>query len=160
MSESEALEVVTVGKLDNPRHERFCQLVAAGTNASESYRLAYNYGSDWKEDNADVMGPALLGELGIKTRVEALRTKANVATVATKQEVLEYLTRGFKTPLDQIDETSTLAQEVTYGPDGSKKIKSVSRLGSVEILAKLQGWLVAGSGTTINGPVQINLKSG
>jgi len=161
VSESEAREIATKGKLDNPRHERFAQLVASGINASESYRVAYGMTTDWRTDNADVMGPRLLGEVGIKQRVESIRTATGCSTILSLQESQEFLASVVRTPIGQIDEQSPLAQEVHRDGEtgGVTRLTMPGKLKALELHAKLAGWL-RDNPTSIVVPIQINLDIG
>lgn len=67
--------------LPNQRHEKFAQRVASGESATAAYRLVYA-----KAKNADVMGPRLLGNVGVRNRVAELQAQsATAATLTMKQ---------------------------------------------------------------------------
>lgn len=61
-----------------------------------------------------------------------------------KWQVLEFLSEAITTPIGEVDETSTLAQEVTRDEIGEKvirtKIKMVGKLDAIDRMAKLLGW--------------------
>ncbi|HUD75922.1 MAG TPA: hypothetical protein VMQ76_12695 [Terracidiphilus sp.] len=142
-----AARLAMAGALDNPRHERFCQLAAGGMSASDSYRLSYCYGQNWRTDNADVLGPRLMGEVGIRDRIGQLRARAGASTVLTLAEAQADLSAAWRTPVGDIDENHPLAQEVEYKADGSKRVKAVPKLGALELLADLAGWRGTGGQT-------------
>ena len=67
--------------LRNTRHEAFAQAVAAGMSATAAYRLVYQ-----RAENADVMGPRLLGNVGIRARVAELQAQTASETVLNMRE--------------------------------------------------------------------------
>ena len=65
----------------NTPHEAFAQAVATGMSATAAYRLVYQ-----RAENADVMGPRLLGNVGIRARVAALQAQTASETVLNMRE--------------------------------------------------------------------------
>lgn len=76
--------------LDNPRHERFCQEIAKGTNGRESYLAA---GYDCSIEAADVGASRLLSQDKINARVAELLSKAADKAVISIANVTERLLR-------------------------------------------------------------------
>ena len=70
----------------NPKHELFAQRSATGESATAAYRAIYG-----AEKNADVFGPRLMGNDGIRARVAALQAASATATTLTMQERREML---------------------------------------------------------------------
>ena len=72
--------------LRNSKRELFAQRVAMGESATAAYRAIYG-----AKKNADVFGPRLMGNDGVRARVAALQTaaaKACVLTLERKRELL------------------------------------------------------------------------
>ena len=64
-----------------PQHELFAQRVATGDSATAAYRAVYGTGK-----NADVFGPRLMGNDGIRARVAELQAgSATAATLTMRQ---------------------------------------------------------------------------
>ena len=64
-----------------PKHELFAQRVATGDSATAAYRVIYG-----KEKNADVFGPRLMGNDGIRARVGELQAGSATAATLTMQQ--------------------------------------------------------------------------
>ena len=64
-----------------PQHELFAQRVAAGDSATAAYRAVYGRGK-----NADVFGPRLMGNDGIRSRIAELKAHSATAATLTMQE--------------------------------------------------------------------------
>ena len=64
-----------------PQHELFAQRVATGDSATAAYRAVYGAGK-----NADVFGPRLMGNDGIRARVGELQARSATAATLTMQE--------------------------------------------------------------------------
>ena len=70
----------------NPKHELFAQRVATGESATAAYRAIYEPGK-----NADVFGPRLMGNDGVRASVaelQAAAAKACVLTLERKRDLL------------------------------------------------------------------------
>ena len=70
--------------LPNQRHEKFAQRVASGESATAAYRLVYA-----KAKNADVMGPRLLGNVGVRARVAELQSRSATGATLTMPQMRE-----------------------------------------------------------------------
>lgn len=70
----------------NPKHELFAQRVATGESATAAYRAIYE-----TSKNADVFGPRLMGNDGIRARVATLQAASATATTLTMRERRERL---------------------------------------------------------------------
>ena len=64
-----------------PQHELFAQRVATGDSATAAYRAVYRRGK-----NADVFGPRLMGNDGIRARIAELQAHSATAAILTMQE--------------------------------------------------------------------------
>jgi Terminase small subunit len=76
------LRCVSVAVLNNPRHERFAQLVATGKGAKEAYVDAGYAGRA-----AYTCGPRLLKDRSVRTRVQELQH--TMATVSTSRAAVD-----------------------------------------------------------------------
>lgn len=148
--------------LPRPKEEKFAQLMASGEFAAwQAYHEVYPH---VQESTSRTEGPAYLRKSHIAARVAELQGMTADATVMTLKEWQEWHTRAMRTPIADIDETSDLAQEVTYlrvggpkgklkrgeAPEGNEvedkpeetvvKIKSVCKQQSAAQLAKHFGW--------------------
>lgn len=72
----------------NPKHQKFLAVYQKTLNASEAYRVAYDY----KGGNADVLGHELLVKLGVQGLVEPVVKRGLDIAVASAQDVLKELT--------------------------------------------------------------------
>lgn len=123
--------------LKNALQERFAQGVARGEKAD---MVVYQEVYQCTRDAAEASASRVRGYAGVAKRIEYLQEKAASAKVMSQREAMEWLSDAVRTPIAEIDEQSPLAQEVEYKEDGSRKIKSVPKLGAIEQLAKLAGW--------------------
>jgi hypothetical protein len=55
------------------------------------------------------------------------------------EEKRDFLAQVVRTPLEDVDESHPIAQEVTYGADGSRKIKTMDKHKAIELDARLMG---------------------
>ena len=100
--------------LTNARWEQFAQAVAMGESATAAYRAIYG-----ARRNADVFGPRLMGNDGIRARVAELQSRAASACVLTIEKKRQLLA-GFAL---------------------SDKEKTADRIRAIEFDAKLAGEL-------------------
>lgn len=153
----------TIARPVSRKHRAFCRAVANGMVQAEAYR---RYVSSAGE-HANKMGWALAHRF--KETIAIHRTKleslAEHASIASKFELMQYLTRAVRTPIVHIDEHSDLCQEriiietevesqsdeVEGGAnDGATikdnithttlKLKSVNKLDAASQLSKLAGY--------------------
>ena len=124
-------------------------------NACEAYRRAYPRSLGWKVEAVEQSASHLLADPKVYARVKELRAKAESAAVATRQEVLEVLTRIVRcSPSDllspdgtiDLDKLRTYRQEVGEitvedTPLGRRhKVKMRDVVAAADRMAKLQGW--------------------
>jgi hypothetical protein len=69
-----------------PNHELFSQRVATGLSATAAYRAIYGAAK-----NADVFGPRLMGNDGIRARIAELQAASATSATLTMQERREML---------------------------------------------------------------------
>ena len=122
--------------LTNARHERFAQLVAAGTSASEAYRKA-----GYTSKNVNVHGPRLMANGGIKERVREILAKVEKKTLLTIEERRQFLADVVRAEVSKIPLNSHLIQSIKTGKDGTE-IRLPDKVKSLELDAKMAGELV------------------
>lgn len=122
-----------MARLDNPKHERFAQLVATGKALGPAYREVYG---DIR--GARQAGSRLLSDVDIKQRVAEIQSKSEGKAVLTIAEKREFLRRVVVTPIGQVDEESDLCQSAEYSDTG-RKFKMPDKLKAIELDAKLAG---------------------
>lgn len=143
------------------RQEKFAQIYASGTKATEAYVAAYG-----PVKGAEVSASRLLSTAKISGRVKALQALAAEAAVLTLADKRKYLRSVVMTPLGHVDETSVLCQSAEYLVTGgvrgrlrrghsesgneetepemtTVKIKMPDKLKAIELDAKLAGELKA-----------------
>lgn len=130
-------------KLQNWKDELFALNVASGMSQSDAYRLAFNPTAPpaqvWARSSE------AMSKEGVRARVGELRHELATAAdgnpgVASKLELMQYLTRAIRTPLSEIDEHSDLAQEVKVIESDLGKtiqIKAVNKLGAVQQVSSI-----------------------
>lgn len=74
--------------LDNARHERFAQAIAAGKNATDAYVSA---GYEAKGNSAEAAASRLLRDVKVTARIAELQSRVAEGIVLTKQWVIERL---------------------------------------------------------------------
>lgn len=124
-------------------------------NATEAYRRAYPRSLGWHTEVVNRRASEMLAHGEVSGRVKELRAKAESAAVATRQEVLEALTRIVRcSPSDllnpdgtmDLDKLRTYRQEVGEitvedTPFGRRhKVKLRDVVAAADRIAKLQGW--------------------
>lgn len=125
-------------------HERFCQGIAEGLSASESYRE--HVAAEWTERvTAQVNASRLLSDERIRLRIKELRVsfKDFLADKLgyTQETQARFLVDIVATPIGDIDGAHPLAQKITYTDKGGlKSIEMPGKLAAAEQIAKLAGW--------------------
>jgi len=113
-----------------------------GMSIAESVRRAgYAVKSQRSEDYGS-LGCRILKTERVSAYVSKLREKQFSKDVLSISEKRSFLARALRTPLNQIDENSDLAQEVTIseGVNGtSRKVKAVDKLRAIELDSRIAG---------------------
>lgn len=137
------------------RQENFALAYIETGNASEAYRRAYPRSRGWTDKAVHTRASLLLGLADVSRRVAELRAAAESAAVATRQEILEVLTRVVRAcPADVLDAEGcvdlerlrALRQEVQEvvvedTPVGRRyKVKLRDAIAAADRIAKLEGW--------------------
>lgn len=133
--------------LENPAHERFCQLYSDGRFSGRScYAQAFGAEND---GTCRTEACTLLTKPDIQQRIAWLREESLKNWTCEKEEVMRFLHAVVMTPVGYVDEESPLAQEVTRDiiekgedePDVLKvRVKMPGKKECAELLAKMQGW--------------------
>lgn len=133
--------------LDNPRHERFCQLAATlredgSVRADyEAYQIAYGCDVEQAKSNAW----RLKEDEGVKLRILELKQPISDKLALTRDESLQFLANVVRTPVGAVTEDHVLAQSIKRSPEGVvTEIKMPGKLEALKLNAQLQGWLTEG----------------
>jgi hypothetical protein len=122
--------------LKNPRQEHFCQLVASGMfSQAEAFRKA-GYAEKGAKENAS----RLMTNDNVAARIEELRARNAEKCQLSKDQAIQYLVDILKTPIGVVTVDHQLAQ--TYDAK-SGKVELPNKLGAMELLAKMCGWLTS-----------------
>lgn len=128
--------------LKNNRHERFCQLVAAGGEKTASYSEVFPRSKNWKPNVVRQRAYELAKRWA--DRIRELQVIPAKESIAARTELAEYFTRVIRTPIGEVKPTSDLAQEFREVaiPDGGSmvQVKMPSKLEACDKLAKLMGY--------------------
>ena len=123
--------------LNNPRHERFAQLVAEGRSQADAYRETFPQSKRWKDESVHVKASRVMAKVG--PRVRELQEDLAKRSVIQKEEAIKFLSDVVRTPIGEIGPDSPLAQGYERGKDGLR-VSYVNKLAAIEQLAKLLGW--------------------
>lgn len=146
----------------NGRQAQFCRYVATGMPAGRAYQMA-GY-SPKNNDNADICASMLLKKDYVARYLRSLKESTYIVDVLTLAEKRKGLADAWRTPVGEIDETSPLAQEVTYkdqlDKEGNvvyreKKVKMVGKIEAMKLDAQLAGELKDDKGSNAN--ITLNL---
>ena len=134
--------------LDNPRHEKFAQLVAKGEISDYQ---AYVQALGTNEETADKNAWRLRGDEGISARIKEIQGKAEskvVLSLARKRQLLHDAVEKN----GELTEKSPLAivRKIIH-PDGSQttQIEGPNPIKALELDAKLAGELNSGGAPTV-----------
>jgi hypothetical protein len=120
--------------LANPRHDRFAQLVASGKfSHSEAFRQA-GYAENGAKENAS----RLMTNDNVSARIEELRARNAEKCQLSRDQAVQYLVEILKTPIGEVNVDHRLCQ--SYDAK-SGKVELPSKLGAMQLLAKMCGWL-------------------
>ncbi len=128
------------------KQEAFVQELVKDKSQREAYRISYPRSQHWKDETVDSKACNLLKKGKVKARYEELMQKviaeAEVGTIATATEVLQYLT---KTMRNELTEEAVVVEGCGEGCSEARTIeKDVSikdRNKAAELLAKKYGIL-------------------
>ena len=125
--------------LDNPRHERFAQLVsAAKMSDTEAYQIAYGCAYDQANSNAW----RVKVEEGVRARIQYLQGLTAQQITLTSIERRAYLARVVRADPRKLGEADgDLIQEITHDPETGAvvKLKLPGKRECIETDAKLAG---------------------
>lgn len=138
------------------RQANFAKEFIKTGNASEAYRRAYPRSKGWSDKAVHTRASLLLSLADVSRRVEELRARAESEAVATRQEVLEMLTRVVRAvpagllcengtvDLSRLREMRQELQEFTVEETRAgglrHKVRFRDPIAAAERIAKLQGW--------------------
>lgn len=126
---------------DDPRHQRFADLILRGMSLVDAYLAA---GFTCSKRSARTASARLRQNPQVDAYIKAVQTTAAAGAVMERREAMEFLTRNVRTPVGEIDEESDLAQEVTRDEVGEEtirtRIKMPGKIDAIDRLAKMLGW--------------------
>jgi hypothetical protein len=126
-----------VTQLDNPRHERFCALVASGKSQTEAYQEVFGCAYNSARANGSTL---VIANTDVQARIATLTAqlqRKTVLTLARKRELLNEMAEG-KRPTRRV-----------VMPDGGEKV-TYDAVAPIELDAKLAGELESGNtGVTV-----------
>jgi hypothetical protein len=138
-----------MGALDNPRHEKFAQLVAKG--GISDYQ-AYVQALGTNEGTADKNAWRLRGDEGITARITEIQGHAASKVVLSLARKRQLLHDAVEKNDGELTEKSPLAivRKIIH-PDGSQttQIEGVNPVKALELDAKLAGELNSGGAPTV-----------
>lgn len=125
----------------NAREKRFADLVISGMAAGRAYEKA---GYAARGGVADTNASRMLRNAQVASYIRAERKALSDQARIEKWQAMDFLTDAIITAVGDVDEKSILAQEVTTESIGEhilkKKVKMVSKLDSLKLLAAMLGW--------------------
>jgi hypothetical protein len=124
--------------LKNTRRERFAQLMAKGDIPKcDAYRVVFPNCRKWKRNAVNQRAYELAKRPDVAARIEEIQAIPVKATIASRTELAEFLTRVVRTPIGNVTPDSDLAQE--HDAEAGK-IKMPGKRECVDSLAKLMGY--------------------
>ncbi len=143
--------------LDNPRHERFAQLIAEGkVRQFEAYKAVY---LDVTDSTAYVNASKLLADTDISARVSDIQRqmleKLELLTLAKKRSLLaQFATADLSKPPEEL---LKLANGVKYDRETGRvaEIRLPSKIDAIQLDARIMGELQDNQAT---GPTVVNIN--
>ncbi len=130
-----------IAKPANRRYRAFCRGVASGMSQATAYRRFISQKGNHPASIASRLVTRFRAH--ISNLREQYDNRQDHASIMSKREAAQYLTRAARTPLSEIDEDSDLCQEkiVSITKQGTEiKLKSVNKLDAIAQLSKLAGY--------------------
>jgi Terminase small subunit len=124
--------------LKNPRHERFCQLVAGGMPGTRAYRKVAGARAG-KPENDDVHSHEWSRRPDVKARIQELMAGNAQRAQMTREELLAFYADVIRTPADSVPSNSRIIQAFEKTEHG-RKIRLVDKAAAGAALAKMCGW--------------------
>lgn len=122
------------------KYRDFAHLVVSGQSQAQAYKIAISPSA--QESTANSKGCRLANRPDIKAYIQSLKEASWTANVLTLAEKRSFLADVVRTPVGEVDETSKLAQEVTYEETKNgttRKVKMVSKAQAIDLDSKLAG---------------------
>lgn len=137
--------------LENVKHERFAVLVATGKSASLAYSKVYGTTGSVSDCN----GSRLQRKAEVSARIRHLQAQMAHKLVMDGREMLEFLTEVKRTPVGNVTAMSPLCERRKVDKEGNEEIWMPSKLGAVQLAAKLQGLLVDRQQVDVSGRIDV-----
>ena len=125
--------------------------VVEGYSLGKAFLAAFpEITANWNPKNKNVRdsmacqaGSRLFDKVHVRRYAEEIlakaKRKAEQSRFLSLEEKREFLANVVRTPVGEVDETSSLVQEVTHSADGSRKIKLPDKHRALELDARLMG---------------------
>jgi hypothetical protein len=124
--------------LKNPRHERFCQLVAVGMPGTRAYRKVAGARAG-KPENDDVHSHEWSRRPDVKARIQELMAENAQRAQMTREELMAFYAQVIRTPADSVPAGSPIIQAYEETEHGHK-VRLVDKAAAGAALAKMCGW--------------------
>lgn len=119
-----------------PNQREFCRAYVMHRNGGRAYRESYGKGKVLKDSTCYVEASRLLRIPKIQAEIGRLEKEADDVVIAGRKERLIWLSRVLRTPIEEVDETSDMCQEVTYKKNG-RTVKMPSKLAVIQELNRM-----------------------
>jgi hypothetical protein len=136
--------------LKNPRHERFCQLVAGGMPGTRAYRKVAGARAG-KPENDDVHSHEWSRRPDVKARIQKLMAENAQRAQMTREELMAFYAAVIRTPANQVPAGSPVIQAYEQDGEGRVKLRLCDKVQAGAALARMCGY---------NEPEQLRLSSG
>ena len=126
----------------NLRQSKFAELYVACGNATRAYGQAYDVP---KTDEGNYPGwcatdgNRLLRNEKVRAEVERIKGENQALASLSREETLDYLVSAITTPAGEIGPDNPLCEEYEVKPDGSIKVKAISKIAAIKELVRLTG---------------------
>jgi len=125
----------------NRKQKQFVEAVVSGISRIDAYRAAYPRCTTYKAASTGVARLALkpwVQEYLRGHREEVVR-QATKQVVASRQEILEFLTAIIRTPAGEVDALSKLCQRWKHTPR-VKQLRMPGKLKAIDRVCEMMGW--------------------
>ena len=126
----------------NPRQQKFAELYHRYGNATRAYGEAYDapktpHGTYPAWVSSD--GNRLVKNEKVRAEIDRLKGEVSSLASMTREEMADYLFQAISTPVEDIGPDSPLCEEYEIKPDGTIKVKGVSKIAAAKELMRLTG---------------------
>ena len=119
----------------NERQRKFCLQLVRGNSQAEAYRRA-----GYASASPDVEASVLASKPSVAKYLDYLRENAETNAICSLAEAKEFLAAIVRTPVGEVDERHSLAQEVRRNADGTVHVKMPGKVEALRELSRIEGW--------------------